>query len=61
MQAVRFSPAVQAFVSASETLLSPVLRPTDLTQEECELIAQYVMSLSNMKTPWSRYLFSRYA
>lgn len=60
MQDVTVRPAVEAFISATETLLSPVLHPSDLTSEECELIAQYVTSLSNVKTPWSRYLFSRY-
>lgn len=60
MQSLSVSPAVQAFVSASETMLSPVTCPPDLTREECELIAEYVMSLSNVKTPRSRYLISRY-
>lgn len=55
-----FSPAVQAFVNASEVLLSPSLRRSDLTPEECHVIAQYVMDLSNVKTPWSGHLLSRY-
>ncbi len=57
---VAFSPAVEAFVSASETLLSPALRQSNLTPEECHVIAQYVMDLSNVKTPWSGHLLSRY-
>jgi hypothetical protein len=57
---VALSPAVQAFVSASESLLSPALRPSELTPEECQVIAQYVMDLSNVKTPWSGHLLSRY-
>ena len=60
MPEVLVHPAVAAFVSASQTLLSPSLRPTDLTPEECEVIARYVMDLSNVKTPWSGHLLSRY-
>ena len=57
---VAFSPAVEAFISASDRLLSPALRQTNLTPEECHIIAQYVMDLSNVKTPWSGHLLSRY-
>jgi hypothetical protein len=57
---VTLCPAVQAFVNASETLLLPALRPSGLTPDECQLIAQYVMDLSKVKTPWSGYLLSRY-
>ena len=53
-------PAIEAFITASEALLSPALRPSELTPEECDAIAQYVMSLSNVRTPWSKYLVSRY-
>ncbi len=60
MQELVVSPAVQTFFSASETLLASTSLETELTPEECELIAQYVMALSNVKTPWSRYLPSRY-
>ena len=58
--AVTFSPTVQAFVNASEALLSPALGRSELTPEECHVIAQYVMDLSNVKTPWSGHLLSRY-
>lgn len=61
MESLTLSPAVEAFVRASENLLSPVTRPPDITCEECELIAEYVMSLSARKTPWSQYLTSTYA
>lgn len=60
MHDVVVHPAVEAFVSASRTLLSSALRPSDLTPEECEVIAQYIMALSTVNTPWSGYLLSRY-
>lgn len=43
---------VEDFLKASETLLSPALRQSELSPEECLLIADYVMSLSDPKTPW---------
>ena len=53
-------PAIEAFITASEALLSPALLPSEITPEECHAIAQYIMALSNVKTPWSGYLYSRY-
>jgi hypothetical protein len=52
---------VQDFIRVSETLLSPELLASTLTPEECELIAEYVMSLSRLKHPWSKSLVLRYA
>ena len=52
---------VQDFILISETLLSPALLTSALTPEECEVIAEYVMSLSHLKQPWSKLLVLRYA
>ena len=60
MQEITIHPAVQAFISATQALLSPSVRSFDLTDEECHLIAQHVMDLSNVKTPWCGYLYSLY-
>ncbi len=48
------------FVLASEALLSPVLLGTELTKEECALIAEYVLNLSRSNQPWSKALPVRY-
>ena len=45
---------VQDFILVSETLLSPALLSSALTPEECEIIAEYIMSLSHLKHPWSK-------
>ena len=42
---------VQDFILISETLLSPALLTSALTPEECEIIAEYIMSLSHLKHP----------
>ncbi|MCE3222972.1 MAG: hypothetical protein K0S58_1152 [Nitrospira sp.] len=54
------SKEVLQFVLASEALLSPVLRPSALTQEECNLVAEYVMNLSRSGNQWSKALPVRY-
>ena len=51
----------QDFILVSETLLSPALLSSALTPEECEIIAEYIMSLSHLKHPWSKSLVLRYA
>lgn len=51
---------VRDFVQAAEKLLSPALRTTALTAEECYLIREYIMSLSNGKHPWSKGLPIKY-
>jgi hypothetical protein len=48
------------FIIASEALLSPALRSSEFTKEECDMIAEYVMTLSNSATPWSKSLPVRY-
>ena len=45
-------PEVHEFIQSAEFLLSPALHSPALTQEECSLIAEYVMSLSNVRQPW---------
>ena len=51
---------VKNFIQATETLLSPIMLKPDLTQEECDLIAEYVKMLSLSKHPWSRSLPIKY-
>jgi hypothetical protein len=51
---------VMDFVRASEKILSPALLHPTLTQAECDLIAEYVKTLSLSKRPWSRSLPIKY-
>jgi hypothetical protein len=51
---------VRDFVQAAERLLPPVQFGEELTSEECDLITEYVMMLSNAKNPWSRGLPIKY-
>ncbi len=51
---------VQDFVQAAERLLSPALRSSQFTPEECDLISEYLMSMSNAKHPWSKRLPIKY-
>jgi hypothetical protein len=48
------------FIIASEALLSPALHSSEFTKEECDMIAEYVLTLSNSATPWSKSLPVRY-
>jgi hypothetical protein len=48
------------FVRAAETILSPILLSSELRPGECDLIAEYVKSLSQVKNPWSRSLPIKY-
>ena len=52
---------VMDFVRAAEKILSPALLHPGLTEGECDLIAEYVKSLSMSKHPWSRSLPIKYA
>jgi hypothetical protein len=61
MQPSPFRPEVQEFIAATETLLSPASLGTELTSDECDIIAYYVMTLSNAKHPWAKELTVRYA
>jgi len=51
---------VSDFLLASEVLLSPALRSSELGKEECDLIAECVMNLSRTGNPWSKSLPVRY-
>ena len=51
---------VQDFVQAAETLLSPALRTSEFTPEECYIITEYVVTMSHQKQPWSKELPVRY-
>lgn len=48
------------FLLVSEVLLSPVLCPPDFTEEECCLIAEFIVKLSTCDYPWSHLLPVRY-
>lgn len=47
---------VHEFIEAAETLLSPALLDSDLTEEECGYIREYVMAMSHARHPWSKGL-----
>ena len=51
---------VLEFILASEALLSPALRSSEISQAECALIAESVMNLSRSGYPWSKSLLLRY-
>ena len=44
---------VQDFVIAAEKLLSPILRSSELTTEECHIICEYLMTMCRGSHPWS--------
>ena len=48
------------FIIASEAILSAALHSSEFTKEECDMIAEYVMTLSNSANPWSKSLPVRY-
>ena len=47
---------VHEFIEAAETLLSPALLDSDLTDVECEYIREYLMTMSRAGHPWSNGL-----
>jgi len=59
-QTLPFSKDVRDFIKAAETLLSPTLRTSELTADDCEIIKEYLITLSNVKQPWSRGLPIKY-
>ncbi len=61
MQTLQVRSEVQAFAEAAERLLSPSLLDSKLTEDECLLIAEYVMNMSHAKHPWSKSLLVRFA
>lgn len=48
------------FIKAAETLLSPAMRTSELTSDECEIIAEYLITMSQVKHPWSKVLPVKY-
>jgi hypothetical protein len=44
---------VKDFVLAAEHLLSPLLRSSELTTEECHLICEYLTTMCHGTHPWS--------
>jgi hypothetical protein len=51
---------VRDFIRAAETLLSPALLGSELTTDECDLITEYVITMSNARHPWSKGLPIKY-
>jgi hypothetical protein len=51
-----FQKDVRDFVGAAERLLSPALRTSPLTADECDLIAEYLVLMTNAKHSWSKGL-----
>ena len=51
---------VRDFVKVAERLLSPALRTSPLTREECDLIFEYLVTMLNAKHPWSKRLPIKY-
>ena len=49
---------VQDFVLAAEKLLSPVLRSSELTPEECHIICEYLTTMCSGPHPWSSQLMA---
>jgi hypothetical protein len=47
---------VQDFVLAAEKLLSPILRSSELTPDECHLISEYLTTMCRGTHPWSSQL-----
>ena len=44
---------VQDFVLAAEKLISPILRSSELTPEECHIICEYLTTMCRGTHPWS--------
>jgi len=44
---------VRDFIEAAEILLSPALLTSELTADECDLIKEYIMTMSHAKHPWT--------
>jgi hypothetical protein len=61
MQPSLFQPQVQEFIRATEAMLSFASLGENLTPDECDIIAYYVMTLSHAKYPWAKELTVRYA
>lgn len=51
-----FHKDVHNFIKAADTSLSPGRRTSPLTPDECEIIKEYVITVSNVKEPWGNSL-----
>lgn len=49
---------VRDFLVAAENLLSPSLRNSELTTEECHLICDYLMTMCHANHPWSNHFMA---
>lgn len=49
---------VRDFLQAAEQLLSPALRNSELTPEECHLICDYLKTMCHTNHPWSAHFMS---
>ena len=47
---------VEDFVLAAEKLLSPILRSSELTPDECHIICEYLTTMCRETHPWSSHL-----
>jgi hypothetical protein len=45
-----FRPEIKRFCDAAETLLSPVLLQSPLTEDECSMIRVYIKNLESLVT-----------
>jgi hypothetical protein len=61
MKALPVRKEVQDFIAAAETLLSPRLLGSQLTEDECQLVAEYLISMSQGNHQWSKALTVRLA
>lgn len=59
-EVLRARKEVMDFVRSAERILSPASLHAELTQAECDLIAEYVKALSRSKHPWSGSLPIKY-
>ena len=50
---LQISKEVKDFVLAAEHLLSPLLRSSELTPEECHIICEYLTTMCQGSHPWS--------
>ena len=50
---LQISKEVKDFVLAAEQLLSPLLRSSELTPEECHIICEYLTTMCHETHPWS--------
>jgi hypothetical protein len=49
------------FLKVSETLLAYPMFTSELTPEECDVIADYIMTLSQARHPWGKSFAVRHS